>query len=192
MSKDKILCGLSPGHFYLSSTSPNLHVRIDMLDTRKLVFCFQFHLILCLMMLKIHRTSRDLLGSRLYVYSVHEGKITWEILRKMEYFLCHRKHLPLIAAESLISLCVSHPFLGMLSVPGWCICNRLQPVIYFLLTVKEEGLYQDADCWTVLIASLLAFWRKLGEEARELVVSGLTHSKHAEKDRRERDFPAVL
>lgn len=32
-------------------------------------------------------------------------------------------------------------------------------MFYFLLTVKEEGLNQDADCWTVLIASLLVFWR---------------------------------
>lgn len=97
-------------------------------------------------MLKIHRTSRDHLGSRLYIYSLHEGKIAWEISRKMIYFLCHRKYLPLIAAESLISLCLSHPFLGMLSVPGLCIRSKLQRVIYFLLTVKEEGLYQDADC----------------------------------------------
>ena len=135
MSKDEILYGLSPGHFYLSFTSPKLHVRIGILDTRNLVFCFRFHLILCLMMLKIHRTSRDLLGSRLYVYSLHEGKITWEILRKIRYFLCHRKYLPLIAAESLISLCLSHPFLGTLSVPGWYICSRLQRVICFLPTV---------------------------------------------------------
>lgn len=105
----------------------------------------------------------------------------------MRYFLCHRKYLPLIAAESLISLCLSHPFLGMLSVPGLCICSRLQRVIYFLPTVKEEGLYQDADCWTVLIASLLVFWRELGEEAWVLVASWLTLSKHAEKDRGERE-----
>lgn len=133
-------------------------------------------------MLKIHRTSRDLLGSSLYAYNLHGGKITWEILRKMRYFLHYRKYLPLTAAESLISLCLSHPFLGMLSVPGWYLCSRPQWVIYFLLTDKEEGLYQDADCWTVLIASLLALWRELGEEAWGLVASGLTLSKHTEKD----------
>lgn len=105
----------------------------------------------------------------------------------MRYFLCHRKYLPLIAAESLISLCLSHPFLGMLSVPGVCVCSRLQWVIYFLLTVKKEGLYQEADCWTVLIASLLVFWRELGEEAWVLVASGLTLSKHTEKDSGERE-----
>lgn len=62
----------------LSFTSPNLHVKVDILDTRKLVFCFQFCLILCLMMLKIHRTSGYFLDSRLYVYSLHECKIYWE------------------------------------------------------------------------------------------------------------------
>ena len=73
----------------------------------------------------------------------------------------------------------------MLSVPGWCICSRLQRVIYFLPTVTEEGLYQDADCWCVLIASLLEFWRLLGEEAWVSAASGLTLSKHAEKGRGE-------
>lgn len=133
-------------------------------------------------MLKIYRTSRDLLGSSLYAYNLHEGKITWEILRKMRYFLCHRKYLPLTAAESLISLCLSHPFLGMFSVPGWYLCSRHQWVIYFLLIDKEEGLYQDTDCWTVLIASLPALWRVLGEEAWGLAASGLTLSKHTKKD----------
>lgn len=134
-------------------------------------------------MLKIHRTSRDLLGSSPSAYNLHEGKITWEILRKMRYFLHHRKYLPLTAAESLISLCLSHPFSGMLSVPGWCLCSRLQWVIFFLLTDKEEGLYQDTDCWTVLIALLVALWRELGEEAWGLLASGSTLFKHTEKDR---------
>lgn len=71
------------------------------------------------MVLKIRITSKDIVGLSLYAYNLHEGKITWEIPKKMRYFLSHGKYLPLTAAESLISLCLSHPFLGMLSVPGW-------------------------------------------------------------------------
>lgn len=100
---------------------------------------------------------------------------------KMRYFLCRRKYLPLIAAESLISLCLSHPFLGMLSVPGFCVCSRLQRVIYFLLTIKKgriisrRWLLNCPDCFVT------------GEEAWVLVASGLTLSKHTEKDSGERE-----
>lgn len=153
MSKDENFNDFfSPHHLHLSYTPCNCYVRVVILDIRKLVFCFQFHLILGLMMLKIHRTSRDLLDSSLYAYNLHEGKITWEILKKMRYFLCHRKYLPLTAAESLISLCVLHPFLGMLSVPGWYLCSRLQWVIYFLLTergriISRHWLLNCPDCF---------------------------------------------